>query len=151
MSFGCDVSVIFCLRWTAARGAIRLYRRSIKGTWAMGWCNCMGWYSKYTSGGNDWPIRWEQDDDDLCSAGEMRWWFTMPLPRPLFISLFCGWGCQKAECQVLLIGGYMEEWWVSDTVLSEREFRLRILELRFGEKGICEVQSLVFRFQWRKK
>ena len=29
---------------------------------------------------------------------------------------------------------------MSDTVLSEREFRLRILELRFGKKGICEVQ-----------
>ena len=29
---------------------------------------------------------------------------------------------------------------MSDTVLSEREFRLRILDLRFGKKGICEVQ-----------
>ena len=42
-------------------------------------------------------------DDDLCSAGEMKLWLTMPLPCPLLISLVGGEGA-KAECQVLLIG-----------------------------------------------
>ena len=40
---------------------------------------------------------------------------------------------------------------MSDAVLSEREFRLRILELRFGKKGICEVQGSVFRFQVKEE
>ena len=40
---------------------------------------------------------------------------------------------------------------MSDTVLSEREFRLRILDLRFGKKGISVVHGSVFRFQVKEK